>query len=206
MAKYFSYFPTLPYDTFDNSGKTRIVTDIFKRVRSTLESRTDASVYYNYNVLEGQLPEHVAYNYYGSTDYHWVVLLMNEIRDPQWSWPLNSFAFEKFIIDKYGSVDSASGDTHHYETVEIVSDSDTTEYSKGDIILPKGLIVEETFSYTYLKNGNPITLSGTSARTEVTNLAYEISENEKRGQIILLRRNLLREFVENFEDLVTYKR
>ena len=205
MAKYFSYFPTLPYDTFDNSGKTRIVTDIFKRVRSTLESRTDASVYYNYNVLEGQLPEHVAYNYYGSTDYHWVVLLMNEIRDPQWSWPLNAFAFEKFIVDKYGPLESAL-DTHHYETVEIVSDTDTTEYSKGDIILPKGLIVDSTFSYTYLKNGQETLVSGPSARTEISNLAYEISENEKRGQIILLRRNLLTEFVENFEDLVTYKR
>jgi len=206
LPRYFSYFPTLPYDTFDDSGKTRIVTDIFKRVRATLEARTDKTIYYKYNVLEGQLPEHIAYNYYGSTNYHWVVLLMNEIRDPQWSWPLDSFAFEKFIIDKYGSVDSAARDTHHYETVEIVSDSDTTEYSKGDIILPKGLIVDSTFSYTYLKNGSETLVSGTSARTEITNLAYEISENQKRSEIVLLRRNLLRELLENFEDLITHRR
>lgn len=148
--KYFSYLPTVPYEIFDGSNQYKVVTDIFKRARATLEARTDKTIYYRYHVQEGQLPEHVAYNYYGSPDYHWVVLLMNDIRDPQWCWPLDSFAFEKFVANKYGSVETASTQILHYETKEIKAIADDDVYSIGDVVLPSGLIANSTFTYSYI--------------------------------------------------------
>ena len=212
MARYFSYFPTVPYDTFDGSGKLKVVTDVFKRVRATLEAQTDKTIYYNYNVLNGQTPEHVAYNYYGSTDYHWVVLLMNDIRDPQWCWPLDDFAFEKYIIEKYGSMQNAADTTHHHETREVKSTLNNDVFQVDDIILPEGIIVESNFSYTYRVTtdgalpGTEYTIANPQAVKAVSNLEYEQNENESRRSIKLLRRNILPEFVRTFESLIIQKR
>ena len=53
---YFSYFPTVPYDTFDGSGEYKVTTDIFKRVRATLEAKSDMTIYYKYQIPEGETP------------------------------------------------------------------------------------------------------------------------------------------------------
>ena len=43
---YFSYFPTVPYETFDGSGRYKVVTDIFKRVRASVQARSDQTISY----------------------------------------------------------------------------------------------------------------------------------------------------------------
>lgn len=211
MPKYFSYFPTVAYDTFDDSGKSKVVTDIFKRVRATLEARQDKTIYYSYNIREGELPEHIAYNYYGSADYHWVVLLMNEIRDPQWCWPLDSLAFDKYITKKYGSSTIASDTVHHYETKEVLSSSNNDVFQTNDVILPSGITVNSDFSYTYTTSvngviGSPVTITNNQAVDSISELEYERSENINRSEIVLLRRNLLPEFISEFENLLIRKR
>lgn len=210
-GKYFSYLPTIPYKTFDDTTDYKVVTNIFKRVRATLEARTDKSIYYDYRVREGQLPEHVAYNYYGSANYHWVVLLMNEIRDPQWGWPLNSFAFERYIVNKYGSTEAATSEVLYYETKEIVAETTDDNYTRGDIILRSGIRVSSTFDFAYkeITNGVVGTLHeypNTQAAKSITAYDFEVSENDRKSDIILLRRNLLAEFVDTFESLVVVRR
>ena len=81
--KYFSNFNTIPYETFEDGTQYKIVKDVFKRVRATLLARTDKTIYYNYQVRDRETPEIVSYKYYDNPQYHWTILLMNEIRDPQ---------------------------------------------------------------------------------------------------------------------------
>jgi hypothetical protein len=197
---YFSYMSTLPYEAFDGSGQYKVVTDIFKRVRATLEARQDKTIYYNYTVSDGETPEIIAYKYYGAAHYHWVILLMNEIRSPQWCWPLEAFSFEKYIIEKYGSVETALTMHSHYETTEIVAPITAHGYTKGDVILQAGLPANANFSYSYA--------GGTfnSSYKEVFMYGKEEAENESKRNIILLRRNLLPNFVEEFENLVVKRR
>jgi len=211
-GRYFSYLPTIPYRAFDGSTEYKVVTDIFKRVRATLEARTDKTIYYNYRVQEGQKPEHVAYNYYDNANYHWVILLMNEIRDPQWCWPMDSFTFERFIVKKYGSAEAASTQVHHYETKEVKATANNDAFNVGDVVLHSGIIVPDdtyTFSYTGTVNGVPsstyIFPSSECVRT-VYSLNYEIEQNDKRSDIVLLRRNLVQEFIDAFENLVVFRR
>lgn len=212
MPNYFSYFPTVAYDTFDDSGKSKVVTDIFKRVRATLEARSDKTIYYTYNVREGEKPEHLSYNYYGSTDYHWVILLMNEIRDPQWCWPLDPLPFDKYIADKYGSSTIAVDTVHHYETKEVKSTSNNDVFRTGDVIIPAGITVNSDFTYTYTETTNGIlpgtekTITNVQAVDSVTNYQYEWDENQNRSEIVLLRKNLLPEFISDFENLLIQKR
>lgn len=211
-GKYFKYLPTLPYDTFDGSSQYKVVTNIFKRVRATLEARTDKTVYYNYRVPDGFKPEHVAYKYYDDAKYHWIVLLMNEIRDPQWCWPLDSFSFERFIVNKYGSSENASSQILHYITNELKAKATDDTYDKDDVVLKAGIIVHDTFTYSYKGStdgglgGTTHTYGSPEARKAVTALTYEIEQNDLRSDIVLLRRELLQEFVNDFEQLVVNKR
>jgi len=209
--KYFSYFPTVPYELFDGSTKHKVVTDILKRVRATLEARTDKTIYSTYRVRDGETPEHIAYNYYGSAHYHWVVLLMNDIRDPQWSWPLDQDSFERFIVNKYGSMVNAINITHHYETNELRATSNSDLYSIGDVVLPAGIVANSTFQYEYTDITNGVagqtrTYTSAVAVSEVTAYDYEVKQNEKNADIVLLRKGLLQEFVDTFESLLVQKR
>ena len=43
-----------------------------------------------------------------------MILLVNDIHDPNFDWPLSSQVFEKFIINKYGSVSSAISNIKTY--------------------------------------------------------------------------------------------
>ena len=207
MAQYFNRIPTIPYEAFDGSGEYKVVSDIFKRVRATLQARTDATIYYNYTIRDKETPEIISYKYYDSPQYHWVVLLMNQMADPQWDWPLDQRSFNKFIVDKYGTYAAAATTLSHYETVEVVAPvaDDTLGIRKGDVMLPAGLKVKANFEFKY--GVSPVqTFNSSNVRKAVYMDEYETDKNEKKRNIVLLRRNLLYEFVEEFSDLIIKKR
>ena len=210
-GNYFKYLPTIPYDTFDGSNQYKVVTNVFKRVRATLEARTDKTIYYNYAVPDGDKPEHISYKYYGEAKYYWVILLMNEIRDPQWCWPLDSFSLERFISAKYGSSEIASTQILHHVTREIRAPATDDTYTTGDIVIYPGLIVPDTFTYEYWGSidGTPTAqhfFGPEQSRMAVSALSYEIEQNDRRRNISLLRKDLIQEFIGEFENLVTDKR
>lgn len=201
-GQYFKTIPTLPYDTFDGSGEYKVVVDVFKRVRATLQARTDATLYYDYTIKDKETPEIISYKYYGASKYHWVILLMNQIRDPQWDWPLDERSLNKFIAAKYGSLSAAQLETSHYETNELKAPATDANFIKDEIIIPSGIVVSHNFDYSYSGNS----WSNTEAVSAVTMHNMELYRNEKKRSIVLLRRNLLYEFIEEFENLILDKR
>ena len=209
-GKFFKYFPTIPYDTFDDSLKHKVVMDIFRRVRVTLQARADRFVYYDYTVKDGETPDVLAHKYYGSSKYYWAIMLMNAIRDPQWEWPLEQRSFEKYLVKKYGSAAIAFNTHSHWETQEVKARTTDDNYTAGDVIIPKGLIQSSdyTFSYTPINSGVPDTSNiqtFTSSQILIDRSMYdkETIDNENKRTIFLLRRDLLGEFVREFEDLIT---
>ena len=201
--RYFKYLPTVPYDAFDDSGQKKVVTDIFKRVRATLQARTDKTIYYKYTVKDHETPETLAYKYYDSTQLHWLILLMNEIRDPQWGWVLNMRAFDKYIISKYGSLEIAKQSHSHYETNELKASRNESGYFVNDIVLKAGHIVESDFAYAI---SGTMGWSSVQSRKEVKIYDHELALNEAKRNISLLRRNLAYEFIDEFDRLITKRR
>lgn len=201
-GRYFQKLNTIIYPDFGEvSGESKIVIDIFKRVRATIKAQTDATAYYTWTINEGQTPEDLSYNYYGTPQYHWVILLMNNIRDPQWQWPLKAKTFDRYIVKKYGSVEYAQRTHSHYESVKISATQTGWGYDIGDILVDPGYVVNEDFSFTY---GGGI-FTSLNARKALTLYDKEFDDNEKRRNIILLRRNLIGTVIKNFESLVTKK-
>lgn len=113
---YFSKFPVyLTRAGFTGSSGTGsqkqiIMVDFFRRIR-TGKGFSDVAVGLTpYFIADGETPEGLAYKYYGSAFYHWVILLVNDIIDVRQEWPLDTHEFDTFIRDKYGDIESV----HHY--------------------------------------------------------------------------------------------
>lgn len=102
MPKYFSKFPKLYYTTTD--GVTRIVTNLLTRPDVIKKVIDNASIFYYYDVQEGDTPEMIASKYYGDPELHWVVLLFNEIYDPYYDWPMSYQQFIRYLDDKYTKI------------------------------------------------------------------------------------------------------
>ena len=158
MPKYFNTFPKRLYD-LDNSGRPKIVTDIFRRMKVRDNIKDNMALFASYDVPSGETPESLSYKHFGSTDYFWVICLMNNVQDRFYDWPLTDQAFEEYVKEKYGDPNGI----HHYEYSQ--ESGDTTK------------IIE-------LPNDSATTIP--AGATTITNYLYEerIQENNRRIRLI----------------------
>ena len=97
---YFKYMPTTYYKG-DYSGQFIRGTDITVRARILEFIENAAGSVVDYNIRDGERPEHLAHRVYGNPEYHWVNLLYNEIHDPYFEWPMSSKELETLVEKKY---------------------------------------------------------------------------------------------------------
>lgn len=201
-STYFSQFAPRLYPNRDNTAK--IVSDIFARVQFTLEAKLDAVLYYDYTLHEGDTPETIAYKYYGSPHYHWVVLLTNEIVDPFYDWHMSSLLFEEYVTNKYGAT---LNDTHHYETIEIKAPAsyESYGYEEDDVVLAGGITCNSEFTYSFGTEADSgvDTFTASQCRKAITNYDYEYKLNESKQSIKLLNKDYLTEFLAEFDSLIS---
>ena len=107
---YFTDFPQIEYDP-TGSGNTTEIKDIMTRVAVKEWVRDKAAAFVKYDVPNGATPDQVAFFLYDDTEYHWVVLIFNEILDSYFGWPLGTQDFERFVASKYTDPMAV----HHYE-------------------------------------------------------------------------------------------
>jgi hypothetical protein len=201
MAKYFNYFPTTYYSNSNESTALDTVTNVIARFAFENSIKDNASLFYPYDVQDGETPEMIANKYYGSSEKHWIVLLFNDIIDPQYDWPLDQRTLIKYINDKY----SKQGATHspyqtgiqwaqdtgnikaYYKTVTRLSSKPTNnqivEKIEIDATTHTNLPVTTT-RYT-LQDGSKIT--ETISKTTQTYYDYEIELNDAKRKIRLLK-------------------
>tara|TARA_S200000501_G_scaffold374988_1_gene425850 strand:+ start:878 stop:1453 length:576 start_codon:yes stop_codon:yes gene_type:complete len=174
MSEYFTNLPLINYD-IDKSkpSNTTIAVDIFRRNVIRDKILSNVLSYYPYQVKFGDRPDTIADQYYGSVDYMWLVLYANDIFDVYNEWPKFGPDMKNFIIKKHGSVLTASNSVHHYEQIlrsEIPATADTPK------IKEKTVHIDKT-TYDTLSSGS---------RKSVSQYDYELIENEKRRNIILI--------------------
>ena len=116
---YFSSFPLILYD-MKGDQKSKLATNIIKRVKVREKVLDAAMLYQKYFVQPGERPEDVAFNHFGKSEYHWIILLTNNIVDAYYDWPMNYNEFETFIKDKYANGEAI----HHYEKKQTSGDTE----------------------------------------------------------------------------------
>ena len=174
MAQYFTYFPKMYYDAVGNNNP-KLVTNILKRVKVRDGIKNDVSMFDKYQVKFGESPEIVSYRLYDTVDYYWTILLMNNIRDRFYEWPLSEQQFEEYVNAKYTNPLAV----HHYEVTQSSGPTTSLDYSH---------LIEVD--------------SDTDGATTVSNYEYERRRQDNLSLIKVVRPELISAFVEEFAKLV----
>ena len=90
------YFRKIEKGFYDlkGDGNQKIVVDLMTRVKVREKVLNEISLYDKYDVPSGERPEDTAFKHFGSAEYHWVVLLTNNITDAYYDWPMSEQNFE----------------------------------------------------------------------------------------------------------------
>jgi len=172
MAHYFTYFPQMLYDAVqDGTTSPVLVTNILRRVKVKDSIKNDVALFDKYRVKAGESPEMVSMRFYGTVDYYWVVLLMNDIKDRFYEWPLSEQDFESFVKEKY----AVPGATRHFEISQSSGKTSSIDYSH---------LVEVN--------------STTPGATAVSFYEYERRKQDNMSLIKILRPDFVSAFVEEF--------
>ena len=173
---YFGRFPMMAYDV-KGDANYKLLPDILRRVKIRSNIQLGTFMFDNYDVKDGEKPEDVAFKWFGDAEYHWVILMTNNITDRYYQWPLSAPQFAEHLTDKYGAGNEDA--VHHYEKTQDSGPTSSRDNSH---------LVECNSD-----DGDPSIIS---------NRDYEYRKQDEYRQIRLLDRKFLGIFVEEFENLI----
>ena len=199
MAKFFNFYPTTAYTNSNESTSYDIVTIIIARFAFEKSLKENSALFYSYDIQDGDTPEIIANKYYGSPEKHWIVMLFNDIVDPQYDWPLTDRNLIVYINDKYSANGAASNPSKsgiawaqsniktYYKIVTRVNSSPTkdTIVEKIEVDANTYANVSVTTATYTLQDTNRITESIT--KQPLYYYDYETEVNEGKRKITLLK-------------------
>ena len=100
MSEYFSNFPKILYDiegTNQRNPSFTTAANLMIRQRFRDAIKDEITAFYPYFIQESERPDTLAFDVYGDIKYIWVILMINNIIDPYWQWPLDAKNFTKYI-------------------------------------------------------------------------------------------------------------
>jgi|TARA_R110002073_G_scaffold329753_1_gene512728 hypothetical protein len=175
---YFNKFPAIIYDSV-GAGEYKVVTHLLKRVAIHSKSSSVAALFDTYDVRNGETPEMISHKYYGDAEYHWIILMLNNITDRYHQWPMNTRQFLSHLAERYDNMDA----THHYEINQTSGNT--------DVKINIGISNIDV-------NGDTI-----SDATLITNREYEELKQDEIRKIRLLDPEYLEKFVDDFTKLIS---
>jgi len=99
---FFKNFPLVRYD-INKDGNRKIAIDVLKRVVFRGDIQDQTSLFSEYTIEDGETPEIVSDKFFGTSNLHWIILLMNEIIDPYFQWPMSEDTLNDYVDKKYES-------------------------------------------------------------------------------------------------------
>jgi hypothetical protein len=220
MSKYFDKIPKILYDIDGKQLTTyQNVTNVFFRVRIIRNVLENISAYYDYLVKDDDTPEILAEKVYGDPEAHWIVLMANQIVDAQYDWPLNSDDFNKYIINKYGSIQNSKTTIHHYEKVITRQNStagsitetrfvvNQDQLTVNDMTVPYDTYnsLPETQEVDEYNLGDQETVEQIIRRDAISCYDYEDQINENRRAIKIIKPEYYAQIIREFDTLTKIK-
>ena len=200
------------------------VKNLFRKVKLASGVADAATLFNKYIINDGDRPETIAEELYGSPSLDYVVILCAGINNIIEDWPLQDHQVYNYALEKYGTT-AKMNEIHHYESNEIRDQNNR-------LLLEAGLTIEPTFkidgpglqyrasgaapiTWTSIRESGNVTLTtntlgGTAQLIQetigypVTNLQYETNKNEEKRKIDLLKPGYLQQFINDFKDSVKY--
>jgi hypothetical protein len=205
MAKFFSKFPKLLYNN-------TITTDILSRISVYQIYQNNINVYYPYSLQEGDTPEIIASKYYNDPERHWIVMVMNNITDPFFEFPLSYQNFILYLDNKYKDQGAAIDRTgSQYAALTVNTDPGgyraiiTTTDNQGNATTRKFFIDESVYnSDQYTESSKQIDdMTYYQTKEQLSIYDYELELNEAKRQIKLLRKEYVSQFESELKKLMS---
>lgn len=195
MSTYFTNFPTVNY----NGVNSRDITRRTNFVSSVLSS---PYLFLPYTVKEGEKPEDIAYNYYGTIEATWLVLMANNIVDPYNQWALTYEHFAEYLITKYASLSGRTG----YDVIAWLQDETILEnivyYYRKTTNGVELKVSPDTFPYVYDIQNQIVGRDVAEGWTALRLYEYEYAANESRREVIVVDRRYYEQINEEFKRII----
>jgi len=220
--KYFENFPKTLYTFNKNSINVNSVTNILARNTFLRDIAENVDLSYEYIIKDEDTPDIIAHKAYGDPYRSWIVLLFNNIFNPNYDWPLKNSAFESYIINKYSiSIEQSKTRIHHYqkettttatnEGIVLNSTTNVSRISENSVNLRTNNLLRQTLptqadtslviSTEILTFDNYI-LTVVTQHKAVSVYTYEFEENEKKRRIRILDPQYVARIETEFRDLM----
>lgn len=171
----FRYFKKIYYN--DNGIKREVsnIVNAFVLRRVEIEY---ASMFQKYRIEGRETPESISDKMYGTVDFYWTIMLVNNIIDPYTDWATDFYEIEQLCEKKYPS--GIEG-IHHFFNVN------------------KNRMCDDYDDYVYRiqYTQNPESLP--EYIRPVTNFEYEQDRNGMKRDITIIHPRAIRKFVEDFK-------
>jgi len=219
--KYFSNFGSLNYSLDDNDLEFKLIKNPLTRVRVVKDVLENIQIFYQYQMKDSDNPEVIAHKLYDDPNRYWMVMFANNLIDPYYDIPLDYGELDAYVEYTYGSIANAQNQIHHYERrTELVTNdngiTDTKEYVQE--------LQEKSYNYstgTVVTNTlptlatSPITVSSSTETIDnviitktvkdyaISKYDYELTENEKKRTVNLIRNEFVQQIETEFKTLLS---
>jgi hypothetical protein len=216
MSRYFNFFPKTLYTPENKSLGLDTVTNIVARFGFESSLKENSSAFYKYDIREGDTPEIIAAKYYDHPERHWIVLMFNDIFDPQFDWPMQNRVLVNYINTKYSAnnyADTANtgvtgiswamniNNVHGYYKVVTRTNEDGEEFVEKIELDANTYANTSMSSATYtLDDGNQI--EEVITKETQTYFDYENELNEAKRTIKLLKPEFVPSIEKEFKKVI----
>jgi hypothetical protein len=215
MATFFNYYPKTFYTSNNDTAGLESVTNLITRFKFEEGIKQNSAAFYKYNIQDGDTPEIIADKYYKDVEKHWVVLLFNDIVDPQFDWPLDSREIINYIDKKY-TANGAANTTVQTGIAWALSENNVQAYFKiitttafdGTEKVDRLQVDANTYANIAATTTSYTTQAGESVTVTVTKETqtfydYEINLNESKREIKLLKSDFIDSVNKEFKRVIT---
>lgn len=202
MPNYFKYFPSTVYKKYN-------ITDISKKVNFVDEQLKNAVLMLPYTVKDGERAEDIAYYYYGTMDYFWIILMANNIQNYYEDWPMSSDNFDRYLISKYAKTSGKNGyDVISWTMNEKILDNVLYYYDgDGNVISVDTIVIESVPKQYWELRKTPEGQRFLIENFISTNIGvkplriydYEFQNNENKRNIVIVNKDYVDEVITQFK-------
>jgi len=207
---YFRELPNIEYlsPLADRNSASEYIAakNLFKRVKLRDDFYNSITNFDKYQIVEGERPDQVALEVYGSSKLDWVVLISANIVNVRDQWPLSNKDMYDFVENAYGD---EMNSVRFYETIEVKD-------SKGRLVMPEKQVVDRNFksprpttetaeSYVqFWDSGLEQVVTKYNITRPVTNFEYEMRLNDEKRGIYVLRPSYLQQLLNDMRREMRY--
>lgn len=205
---FFNSFPDTSYK-FDKSGRIFNIENWTRYSTIASEIIDNPTFYSYYQIKEGERPDVVSNNLYGTPEYHWTFFLLNDsLRNGLDGWPLSYSQLENYIQKKFGDLiefvldGPIAGKT-------FIGEGEVVEYrktSENKIVLanqwesiPSTITSDDDTAFTVQSS---ISLRFAQYDSELTYADKVRADNESNSRIRVIKASRIREFVDLYQESI----